>query len=288
MEIPLYEQRGQHQRCLGKRFYEHVKARACRVFKRVPYGVPNHSRLVRFRALSSEGPCLYVLLGVVPRPTAIVHYGGEQDTRYGAHHEECRDSLCLEDHPDRHGEQDCKYSREYHVLERSLRGYVHAFRVIGLLLPGHYPLVLELAPDLFDYVACRLPYGPYGKRAEQKYQHGPEHRPCEDLYLGYVHDRERSPCQVRDLTHVGREEQERGQGCGAYGIPFCEGLGRFAYRLQPVRVLPYLRRRMGHLHDAAGVVRYRAERVHGKYVCGCGEHSHGRYGSPVKPSVRDS
>ena len=81
-----------------------------------------------------------------------------------------------------------------------------------------------------------------------------------------------------DLVDVGGEQQERGQRGGRDRVALGERLGRVADGVEAVRDLAGTGLGAAELGDAAGVVRDRAEGVHGQDVGGGHEHAHGRDG----------
>src|SRR5213080_2906417 len=127
----LDKERRQHERDRAQELDEHMQRRAGGVLERITHRVAHHAGLVRRTAFPPVLPGLDELLGVVPRPPAVVQQGRHENASDRADHQERRDRLGadveqhLEDqaHHDRHahGEQ----AGSHHRLERADRHDVH-------------------------------------------------------------------------------------------------------------------------------------------------------------------
>src|SRR4029079_15664723 len=101
------EQGSEDQRDRRKELHENVERRSGRVLERVTDRVADDGRGVGIGALAEdvavvvlEVSRLDVLLGVVPRPAAVVEDRREQDARDGPDHQHAGDGLEAEDDAD--------------------------------------------------------------------------------------------------------------------------------------------------------------------------------------------
>src|SRR5437667_3411717 len=84
----LDKQRRQHQGHRAQQLDQHVDGGAGRILERIADGVAHDRRLVGGTALAAILARLDVLLGVVPRPAAVVQHRRDQDATDGADHPE--------------------------------------------------------------------------------------------------------------------------------------------------------------------------------------------------------
>src|SRR5579863_714462 len=98
--VDVHVQRSQYQGNCAEQLDQNVKRWACRVLEGIANGVADHACLVRFALLTLDGASsveainhfalgvgaqvasLNVLLGIVPRATAIVEEGCQDDTTH--------------------------------------------------------------------------------------------------------------------------------------------------------------------------------------------------------------
>src|SRR5689334_3015857 len=119
----LDKERRQHQRHRAQQLDEHVERRPGGVLERVTHGIAHDGGLVRRTPLPTVLPGLDELLGVVPRPAAVVQERRHQDAADRPHHEERRHGLGadmeqdLEHEPDRDRHADREQTGRYHRLE---------------------------------------------------------------------------------------------------------------------------------------------------------------------------
>ena len=151
---------------------------------------------------------LDVLLGVVPRPAAVVEDGREEDAGDRPDHQHAGHRLEAEDDPDGDRRDDRDETRGDHLAQRGLgrdvddAGVVRALGVVHD--PGH---LAELAADLDDDRLGRRADRADRERAEEVDEHRREQRRDEDVDVGQV-DR------VRGARRRARRPRCGGPGSG--------------------------------------------------------------------------
>ena len=166
--------------------------------------------------------------------------------------------------------------------------------VFGLLGVVHDPGVLaELAPHLLDHGAGRAADGPDGQRREEEGDRAADEQADEDGRVGHV---DLSLDVVNSLAARGvqagaaadglderGEQGHRGDDRRADGHPLGDRLGGVAHRVEadhdPLGLAGEL---AGHLGDAGGVVRHRAEAVLGDHHAGGGQQADAGEGHQVE------
>ena len=135
-----------------------MQARSGGVFERISDGVADNGRGMRRRALAEHAALvvlqharLDVLLRVVPRATAVVENGGQDDSGHGADHQQRSLGLGLEENADNDRRADREESGRDHVAQRGRGGDVDDAGVVRLLGAGHDPgMLAELHPHFLD------------------------------------------------------------------------------------------------------------------------------------------
>src|SRR2546426_8560178 len=89
----LDKERRQHERDRAQELDEHMQRRAGGVLERITHRVAHHAGLVRRTAFPAVLAGLDELLGVVPRPPAVVQQGRHENASDRADHQERRDRL---------------------------------------------------------------------------------------------------------------------------------------------------------------------------------------------------
>src|ERR671912_2358378 len=118
------EQRGQNQRDRCEELDEDVEGGARGVLERVADRVADDRGCVGVGLLAKHVPVsieqmarLHVLLGVVPRSTAVVQDGCEHDARDGPDHQHAGDGLGTEEEPDQDRQGDRHEARGDHLAQ---------------------------------------------------------------------------------------------------------------------------------------------------------------------------
>src|SRR3989338_226273 len=180
------------------------------------------------------------LFCIVPGPTSCVEEQGHQYASDCCYHQESSSSFIFEHNSDDDGDSNYQKPGQNHLFKGSFDADVHNSCIIRLLPAGHYSfLFFPLPPDFIHYAESSISYSPYGKCAEEEYQHSSNQGADKHVNLRDVHSYYPQSRILCDIIKVSGEQQECSQCSASYRIAFCQCLCGISHGVKLVCPLSY-------------------------------------------------